>query len=394
MTGNLGNYLDSGNIDLGEKKSTEIILKNKPTIFQSFLMGGFECSTHLNPHRRRVDVIASTRHDEFAETDYQMLMDFGMKTARDGVRWHLIEHKPFKYDFSSVLNQIRAARKTGIQIIWDLFHYGYPADLDIYDAEFIERFTKFTEEFTVFLLNEDERTPVFCPVNEISFFAWIAAEVAMFYPYQRHRADELKRQLVRATISAIDTIRKISPNARFVQADPAIEVTTTSKKNNFINDAGNFRESQFQAFDMLTGKSEPELGGAAKYLDIVGINFYSQNQWRHPSGKRVLLGHKDYRPFSEILFEYYERYKRPLLIAETGIEDDLRPSWFRYICEQTKIAESRGVPVEGICLYPILNHPGWDDDRHCYNGLWDYADETGNREIYQPLADEIEKLVG
>ena len=48
-----------------------------------------------------------------------------------------------------------------------------------------------------------------------------------------------------------------------------------------------------------------------------------------------------------------------------------------------------GVPVEGICLYPILNHPGWDDDRHCYNGLLDYADDDGNREVDEPLALEL-----
>lgn len=355
-------------------------------------MGGFECSTHLNPHRKRVDVIEATRHDELAESDYQRLLDFGMKTARDGVRWHLIESKPFKYDVSSAVNQIRAARKTGIQIIWDLFHYGYPNDLDIFTPEFILRFTRFAEAFTKFLLIEDERPPIFCPINEISFFAWIAAEVGMFYPYQRHRADDLKRNLVRSSISAIDAIRKIVPQARFVQAEPAIEVTTTSKKAHLIEDAKNFRESQFQAFDMLVGKREPELGGAEKYLDIVGINFYSQNQWRHPSGKRVLLGHRNFRPFNEILREYYKRYKKPILIAETGIEGVPRPTWFKYIYEQTKIAENFGVPIEGICLYPILNHPGWDDNRRCPNGLWDYPKETGEREIYQPLADEIKNL--
>ena len=48
-----------------------------------------------------------------------------------------------------------------------------------------------------------------------------------------------------------------------------------------------------------------------------------------------------------------------------------------------------GVQMEGICLYPIVNHPGWVDDRHCYNGLWDYADKDGNREIYEPLALEL-----
>ena len=40
-------------------------------------------------------------------------------------------------------------------------------------------------------------------------------------------------------------------------------------------------------------------------------------------------------------------------------------------------------------LYPIVNHPGWVDDRHCHNGLWDYADENGVREIYEPLAMEL-----
>jgi hypothetical protein len=29
-------------------------------------------------------------------------------------------------------------------------------------------------------------------------------------------------------------------------------------------------------------------------------------------------------------------------------------------------------------------------DRHCYNGLWDYCNELGDREIYQPLADELQ----
>jgi hypothetical protein len=49
------------------------------------------------------------------------------------------------------------------------------------------------------------------------------------------------------------------------------------------------------------------------------------------------------------------------------------------------------VPVEGICLYPILNHPGWEDDRHCHNGLWDYADEAGEREICAPMAQELRR---
>ena len=31
---------------------------------------------------------------------------------------------------------------------------------------------------------------------------------------------------------------------------------------------------------MLTGRNNPELGGAPAYLDILGVNYYSDNQWR------------------------------------------------------------------------------------------------------------------
>jgi hypothetical protein len=49
------------------------------------------------------------------------------------------------------------------------------------------------------------------------------------------------------------------------------------------------------------------------------------------------------------------------------------------------------VAVEGICLYPIVNSPWWDDDYHLHNGLWDYADDMGERPIYAPLAEELRR---
>jgi len=142
---------------------------------------------------------------------------------------------------------------------------------------------------------------------------------------------------------------------------------------------------------MLAGRLEPELGGHEKYLDIIGLNYYHDNQWQYPSGIKIFRSDARYHPLNLILREYATRYGRPIFIAETGIENEARPEWFRYIGEQARVAEASGVTVEGICLYPILNHPGWDDDRHCHNGLWDYPNENGQREIYAPLAVEIER---
>ncbi len=80
-----------------------------------------------------------------------------------------------------------------------------------------------------------------------------------------------------------------------------------------------------------------------------------------------------------------------MFIAETGAEDNARGPWLKYATDETCAALAAGVPVDGMCLYPILNHPGWNDGRHCHNGLWDYADKNGDRKIYEPLAAQLRR---
>lgn len=353
-------------------------------------MGGFECSTHRDNRGRRLDLVHSTRHDELAEKDYTRLLDIGIGTCRDGARWHLIEIEPFKYDFSSLEKQVQAARKTGMEVVWDYFHYGYPEDIDIFSVGFIERFSAFTDALTRYLRTELGGRLFVCPVNEISFFSWIAGHVGLFYPCAKRRGGVLKNQLVKAAIVSAEAIRSACPRARILMTDPAIHVVSRSTAPHARRAAENYRRAQFQAFDVLAGRAS-KLGGGSGVVDIIGLNYYFHNQWHHPSRRKIPLGHKIYRPFHEILAEYYDRYRKPIVIAETGIEDDKRAEWFRYVCEQTAIARSNGVDVNGICLYPIVNHPGWVDNRHCHNGLFDYANEKGEREIYAPLAEEIRR---
>ena len=133
-------------------------------IFQSFWIGGFECSTHRLPRRKalgrfagnRLDLIASTRHDEFAFEDYARLQSAGIRTARDGVRWHLIEKASSRYDFSSLVPMLRAARQTQTQVIWDLFHYGWPDGLNIWSAAFVDRFARFARAVAGVILEQDD----------------------------------------------------------------------------------------------------------------------------------------------------------------------------------------------------------------------------------------------
>ena len=149
-------------------------MKTDKPLFSSFFMGGFECASHQLLSGQRLDLTAATKHDQYVVEDYRRLHEQQISVARDGIRWHLIEPAPYRYDFSSVLPMLRAARETETQIIWDLCHYGWPNDLDIFDTEFIRRFAAMVRAF-VHLLNEESEA--FGGGSELKVAAGVSATV-------------------------------------------------------------------------------------------------------------------------------------------------------------------------------------------------------------------------
>ncbi|MEE5131177.1 family 1 glycosylhydrolase [Pseudomonas alliivorans] len=355
-----------------------------PGLFKSFFMGGFECSTHRRRDGKRLDLLYSTGHAQWPGKDFAAMENCAIRTVRSGLRWHLIETRPGVYDWGSLLPMLRAARAQGTQVIWDLCHYGYPDDVDIWQPQFVERFARFATAAAQVIKDEGDAMPFYSPINEISFWSWAGGDVGYFNPGAEHRGMELKHQLVRASIAAIEAIRGVAPGARFIQADPLIHVMPATRRNDEIEAAENYRRAQFEAWDLLSGRQWPGLGGRPEYLDVLGANFYPHNQWIF-NGRRVMRGELEYRPFSGMLRELFVRYGRPILVSETGAEDEQRVPWFRYVTDQVKKAVQAGVPVEGICWYPILDYPGWDDGRYCPAGLLGYADGQGQRAAFHPL---------
>ncbi|CEH53394.1 hypothetical protein XACLE3_7000001 [Xanthomonas citri pv. citri] len=137
----------------------------------------------------------------------------GLRTARDGLRWHLIEQRPGRYDWSSFLPMLHAANSAGTQVIWDLCHYGWPDDVDIWTPQFVDRFARFAAAAAQCVKDASDAVPFYAPLNEISFWAWNGGDHARMHPLARGRGFELKHQLVRATIAAIDAIRQVDPRA-------------------------------------------------------------------------------------------------------------------------------------------------------------------------------------
>lgn len=359
-------------------------------LFEGAFLGGFECSCHRLEDGRRLDLTESTRHRELASADYANLRRMGMTAARDGVSWVRSERLAQRFDFSDALPLLRAARSEGVQVIWDLMHFGWPQEIDVFSPSFPARFARYAGAFARWLSDHGESPGMIAPINEISFLSWAGGDVRCMNPFEAARGVELKVQLVRATIEAIEAIRTVLPGARFLQPEPVIQIVPRPDQPKTWRRVESDNLLQYQVWDMLSGRIWPALGGHPRYLDVVGVNFYSDNQFML-DGTTVERGAPSYRPFSQMLLDVWRRYDRPMLVSETGHEGDARAPWLRYVCEQALDALDAGCPLHGITLYPIVNSLGWVDDRPCENGLWGFASESGARPIYAPLAAEIER---
>jgi beta-glucosidase/6-phospho-beta-glucosidase/beta-galactosidase len=357
--------------------------------FDSFFQAGFECSSHRRSDGVRLDLIGATSHDRHVFGDYRQCSELGFRTLRDGLRWHLIEKVPGQYDWSSWMPMLEAAEETGMQVIWDLFHYGSPDHVEQASPDFPKKFTDFAMAALEFRESVTKLPPLVCPLNEISFICW-ASEVGYFPSIGPDEVGWLKRHLVRTAVAACSAIRERWPGATIVWADPLIHIAPRNRSRKELKAADHARQGQFQAYDWLMGLDEPELGGSKDFVDLVGVNYYPHNQW-YLDGPTIPMGHHEYRPLGDMLVEVAERFGKPVFISETGAEGSGRPAWLHYVCDEVRAAQARGTNVEGICLYPVTAYPGWDNSRHADVGLLSTIGSDGKRDVYEPLYRELQR---
>jgi beta-glucosidase/6-phospho-beta-glucosidase/beta-galactosidase len=356
--------------------------------FDSFFMAGFECSSHRRRDGVRLDLIGATSHDRHVRHDYALCKKLGFTTLRDGLRWHLIEKAPGKYDWSSWLPMLEAAEEAGMQVIWDLFHYGSPDCVDQAGPDFPERFTEFALAAVELHQSVSDRPPLLCPLNEINFLAW-AVDDGYFPSRGPDERGWFKRQLVRTGITATRAIKQRWPKATIVWAEPLIHIAPHDRRRATVRGAEKNLQGMYEAYDWIMGLAEPELGGDPSLVDLVGLNFYPHNQW-YWKGPTIPMGHHEYRPLADMLLEMGERYGKPIFLSETGAEGSAKPSWLHYVCNEVRDAMRRGADFRGLCWYPITAYPGWDNSRHAETGLLSTVVADGTRHVDERLLAEFE----
>jgi hypothetical protein len=367
--------------------------------FQSFWWGGYECTDQLNAFGNRVDFLPLTGHLQLLEEDYTDLGQFNVKTVREGIRWAHIEKTPYHYDWSTVKTMLDAGQRHGIQQVWDMCHFGFPDDLTPLHPMFARRFAALCRAFVDFYRSErPEGVLIVTPINEVSFLSWAGGEVRATSPYGVRLGWEVKYALMRAYIEGVVALREADPGIRILTTEPLVNVVaphnaTPQQKR----EAKQHHEWQYQATDILAGRVSPELGGRPEFMDIIGFNYYYDNQWDVTTHHR--LGWNDPHPDSrwrnlrELLKEGHRRYNRPVALTETSHPGIDRPLWLKMIGRECAAAIQQGVPLLGACIYPMVDRPDWDflDNWH-HSGMWDATlrpDGPPQRVLHEPSAEAL-----
>jgi len=349
--------------------------------FKSFLMGGFECADQQNAFGRRVDLYKISGHDRFLEEDYDQLNQIGIETIREGIRWSVVETKPYEYDWSEVERIIKVSQEKNIQVVWDICHFGFPDDLTPLHPMFPRRFSQICREFVIkYRSMVPEGLLVVTPINEVSFISWLGGDVRGTSPYCVGQGWEVKYALMKAYIEGIEMMKEIDPSVRILITEPLISIVSNNPGN---NEAVLFAEEkhfeQFQVHDILSGAMCPELRGKPEYLDIIGVNYYYDNQWINETHEFLPWAeeppHPLFRSLHSLVETVFARYGRPIIIAETSHPGEDRAKWIRSISKECISILTSGLPLLGCCFYPLIDRPDWDDlnDWH-HSGIWDIYD--------------------
>jgi beta-glucosidase/6-phospho-beta-glucosidase/beta-galactosidase len=358
-------------------------MPSSQSIFPTFFLSGFECSTFLWRDQGRRDLRAEIKHLEHVQEDYDLLRELGIGVSREAVPWPLVD-RGGSYDFSGLDPYIKAMRIQQVLPVWDLCHYGYPEDLDPFSDAFVERFAAYARAAAEYVIPKLPGPHVFTPINEITFFSLIAGEWGWIAPWGKSRETrmELRRRLCQADIAAVKAIRGVDPEARMLHIDPVVNVVAPRDRPDLAEAA---REETYVepyvASDILCGRRDPQFGGSPEVLDIVGVNAYSfgQKEYR-PKGEHAPLPQGDDRivPLCELLTFAWNRYQRPMMIGETSGLKDGRESWLNDVVQEALAAVYQGIDLHGICLYPAVDMPDWNTGTWVHNGIADVIEDDGD----------------
>lgn len=344
------------------------------------LATGFECSYPTVQHGTRRDEIAETGHYERWQEDLELCRRIGARFVRYGLPYYSMHTGPHQYDWTWADQVLPAMRDLGLVPILDLCHFGVP--------DWVRGFqnTDWPELFAGYAHACAQRYPwiqYFTPVNELLVCARFSGKDGIWNEQETSDRAMITAHanMCRATLLAIEAIRKQRPDAVFFQSEAAEQVYGRTPE---VHDAVTFANKlRFLTFDFLYGHAPDaevayflmdqgmtretfewfmQHGRAAAPHCVMGMDYYKLNErlvcpdGSQQGGVGPVLG------WANIARQYHERYRMPMMLTETNCLDTKpgdAPDWLWSTWQNVELLRHEGIPVLGYTWYSLTDQIDW-----------------------------------
>ena len=360
------------------------------------IWGGLECTIN-RVKNEYFDQLTYSGH-YIRDNDIKEIANLGIQKLRYPVLWE--KHQPTLdtvIDWSLSEKRFNEMQKLGIEPIAGLVHHGSgPAFVTLMDDTFAEGLADYADK----VARKFPWLTYYTPINEPLTTARFCGLYGVWFPHG-HDDYTFHKVLIsecKATVLAMQAIRKVNPEAKLVQTEDLGKVHSTP----LLEYQAEFENRRrWLGFDLLCGRVKPghffwdyilNSGIQQQELnfflenpcppDIMGLNHYitserylDENIEHYPPHVQGSNGRHTYADVETVrvdktkpdgpytlVMDAWKDYQLPIAITEVHLhctrEEQLR--WFKYVWEDALRLEKDGVDIRGITSWALLGSFGWN----------------------------------
>lgn len=337
--------------------------------------------------RERVDEMEKCGHYRLWETDFDLLAELGICFLRYGPPLHRTWLGEGRYDWDFADITFRGLRDRDIIPIVDLCHFGLPDWIGNFQNPDLPRL------FSVYAGDFARRFPwvqLYTPMNEM----FICATFSALYGWWNEQLSNDRafvtalKHIVKANVLSMHEILKVRPDALFIQSESseyfhahnpaAIKAAEIMNARRFLSldfNYGRRVESEMYEYLMDHGLTREEyhffLQNDVKHRCVMGNDYYVTNEHRvrangHTEAAGEVFG------YDEITWQYYDRYRLPVMHTETNLHQGPRGDeavyWLWKQWANVLRVRNKGVPIMGFTWYSLTDQVDWDSALRENNG--------------------------
>ena len=338
---------------------------------------GIECSyPTIDQGKTRRDLLAECDHYNRYKEDLGLVKEMGLKVLRYGLPYHLTHLGPGRYDWEFADKAMAEIKRLEITPILDLLHFGVPDWLGNFQNP------ELPVHFAEYCAAVAERYPwvrYYTPVNEIYVTAKFSGKDGIWNEQLKSDRGFITalKHLVAASIMGTQQIAKRRPDCIIVQSESAEfthELRATRTPAIQLDN-----KLRFLALDLLyahhpdaevvnylydNGLTRQEydwfMAGEPPGYQVMGNDYYGRNEKIIlPNGE--VCTSMDVLGWYTITYDYYQRYKKPVMHTETNVFDARQgPAWLWKQWVNILRMRKEGVPVLGFTWYSLIDQVDWD----------------------------------